>query len=510
MDHVAIFDTTLRDGEQSPGASMDIEQKLEIAHQLARLGVDAIEAGFPVSSPHQFDACRQIAEQVQGPVITGLARTVEKDIDIVRDALSKAEHWRIHTFIATSPIHMKHKLNMEADAVLEKAVKAVSYARGIAPEVEFSPEDGTRTELDFLCRITEAVIDAGATVVNIPDTVGYSVPEEMAEFISTLKNRVPNIDKAILSVHCHNDLGLAVANTLAAVEKGARQVEVTINGIGERAGNAALEEVVMTLNTRKERLGLTTGVNTKQLYNSSLLLSSIVGFPIPRNKPIVGDNAFAHESGIHQDGVIKNRQTYEIMTPESVGKEESSIVLGRHSGKHGFTNRLKELGISLNKEETDTAYQRFLELADRKKEVYDEDLFIIIGQELHNGLGTYKLNYFNVISGNVSVPTATVRIEINDECIEEAATGDGPIDALFNAIDRATKVKTRLARFQVQAVTPGKQALGEVSVSLEIEENISVGRGSSTDIIEASGKAYVHALNKHLMMKQATEAHRPR
>ncbi len=497
MEKIHVFDTTLRDGEQSPGASMTLEQKYEIASQLARLGVDIVEAGFPVSSPQQFKACEMISKDVKGIKIAALARAVQKDLDSAYEAIKSAEHPRIHTFIATSPIHMQYKLKKKPEEVIEMAVKAVKYARNKVAEVEFSPEDATRSELDFLCKIVEKVIDAGATIINIPDTVGYSLPEEYGNFIKNILEGVPNINKAIISVHCHNDLGLGVANTIAAVRNGARQVEVTLNGIGERAGNAALEEFVMALNVRKDLLPFTTSIDTKQIYNSSKLLSNIIGFPIPRNKPIVGDNAFAHESGIHQDGFIKHRETYEIMTPESVGRHSSKLILGRHSGLHGFKTRIEELGLSLIDKELKSAYERFLVIADKKKEIYDEDLYAIIGDELSRKSSVYFLEYFNILSGNVSIPTATVRIKIKDKIYEEAATGDGPVDAIFRAIDRVTGIKTVLKEYNVQALTPGKQAMGEVSVALEIKEKKYIGKGSSTDILEASANAYVNALNRY-------------
>jgi 2-isopropylmalate synthase len=496
MDRVQIFDTTLRDGEQSPGASMSVEQKLEVAIQLARLGVDVIEAGFPISSPHQMEGCRLISKQVRGPTIAALARAVDKDIECAAEAIRGAEHPRIHTFIATSPIHMEHKLRKKPDEVVEMAVKAVRLARNKVAEVEFSPEDGTRSELSFLCRIIEKVIDAGARVINVPDTVGYSVPDEFGKFIRAIMEGTPNMDKAVLSVHCHNDLGVAVANSLAAVRAGARQVEVTVNGIGERAGNACLEEFVMALSVRADINPYTTGINTRQIYNTSRLLSNTIGFPIPRNKPITGENAFAHESGIHQDGVLKKRETYEIMTPESVGRDASQLVLGRHSGLHGFRNRLVELGVPLSDEEAKKAYARFLEIADRKKEVYDDDLYVIVSDHLGKETETYSLDYFNIQSGNVAVPTATVRILSGGGRFEEAATGDGPVDAIFNAIDRSLGLSTKLLEYVVQAVTPGRQAIGEVSVSLEIDARKFVGRGASTDILEASARAYVNALNR--------------
>jgi 2-isopropylmalate synthase len=502
METIKIFDTTLRDGEQSPGASMTGEQKVEIALQLARLGVDVIEAGFPVSSPHQFNACKTIAERVKGPVLAGLARSVEKDIDAAAESLKNAERMRIHTFIATSPIHMKYKLQATEEQVLERAVKAVTYARKFTDDVEFSPEDGTRSEIPFLCRVIEAVIKAGATTINIPDTVGYAVPREFGGFIKAIYEGVPNMDKAIISVHCHNDLGLAVANTLTAFENGARQAEVTINGIGERAGNAALEELVMAMTVRQDQLPFTTNIDKKQIYNTSRLLANTIAMPIPRNKPIVGENAFAHESGIHQDGMLKNRETYEIMTPQSVGREFSNIVLGRHSGLHGFTNRLKELGMVLNEEEMKAAYESFLQVADRKKEVYDEDLITLANDVLGKTTATYSLDYFNIISGNTAVPTATIRITKEEETIEEASTGDGPVDAIFKAIERATGIETNLKEYHVQSVTSGKQALGEVSVILIIENFPYKGKGSSTDILEASAKAFINALNRYTLMKK--------
>ncbi len=496
MERVSIFDTTLRDGEQSPGASMSVEQKVEMAMQLGRLGVDVIEAGFPISSPHQFEGCKLIAGQMKGLAVAALARTLEKDIDSAAESISKAEHPRIHTFIATSPIHMEYKLRKKPDEVVEMAVKAVRYARSKVAEVEFSPEDATRSEIPFLCRIIEKVIDAGARVINIPDTVGYTVPDEFAAFLRQVMEGTPNISKAVVSVHCHNDLGLAVANSVSAVQAGARQVEVTINGIGERAGNASLEEFVMALSVRKDRLPYATGVNTKQIWNTSRLLANTIGFPIPRNKPITGENAFAHESGIHQDGVLKKRETYEIMTPESVGRDSSQLVLGRHSGLHGFRERLTQLGIDLAEEDVKKAYDRFLVIADRKKEVFDDDLYIIVADELGHETETYTLDYFNIQSGNLAVPTATVRIISGNERYEEAATGDGPVDAIFNAIDRSLGLSTKLLEYIVQAVTPGKQAIGEVTTSVEIDGRKFVGRGASTDILEASARAYVNSLNR--------------
>jgi 2-isopropylmalate synthase len=497
MERIYVFDTTLRDGEQSPGASMSTEQKYELAAQLSRLGVDIIEAGFPVSSPLQFEACRLIAQKVKGPTVAALARALEKDLDAANEAIRPAERRRIHTFLATSPIHMKHKLKKTPDQVVEMARSAVRYARNLVDDVEFSPEDASRSDLAFLCRLIEEVIKAGATTINIPDTVGYSIPTEFGAFVKAIMEGVPSMHRAVLSVHCHNDLGLAVANSIAAVQNGARQVEVTVNGIGERAGNASLEELVMGLNVRRDLLPFTTGIDTHLLYNTSRLLSTIIGFPIPRTKPIVGENAFAHESGIHQDGMIKNRATYEIMTPADVGRDASTLVLGRHSGMHGFSQRLGELGLDLAEADQEKAYQRFLELADRKKEVYDDDLYVLVMDEIGEHLDTYRLDYFNVQSGNRAVPTATIRLSFGGQSLEEAATGDGPVDAVFNAIDRATGIGVTLLEFNVHAVTPGRKAMGEVSVSVEIDGRRFVGRGSSTDILEASARAYLNAINRH-------------
>jgi 2-isopropylmalate synthase len=391
---------------------------------------------------------------------------------------------------------MQYKLRKTPEEVLAMAVSGVRYARNKVAEVEFSPEDATRSEIPFLCRVLEQVIDAGAGIINIPDTVGYTTPEEFSEFLRKIFEGTHNMHKAVLSVHCHNDLGLAVANSVAAVTAGARQVEVTVNGIGERAGNTSLEEFVMALTVRHDILPFSVGINTKQIMNTARLVANTIGFPIPRNKPVTGENAFAHESGIHQDGVLKKRETYEIMTPESVGRDSSQLVLGRHSGLHGFKNRLEELGVPLLEEDAKKAYERFLVIADRKKEVYDDDLYVIVADQLGKDTDTYTLTYFNIQSGNVSVPTATVRIESGNERFEEAATGDGPVDAIFNAIDRALNLSTKLLEYVVQAVTPGKQAIGEVSVSVEIDGRKFVGRGASTDILEASARAYVNALNR--------------
>jgi 2-isopropylmalate synthase len=503
MERVFIFDTTLRDGEQSPGASMTVEEKCEIANQLARLGVDVIEAGFPVSSPVQFEGCRLIAGKLKGVTVAALARALQKDIDSAYNSIKQAESPRIHTFLASSPIHMEYKLKKNPDEVYEMAVSAVKYARSLVPQVEFSPEDATRSEMPFLIKLIEGVIDAGATVINIPDTVGYAIPSEFGTFIATIMSGVKNMHKAIISVHCHNDLGLAVSNSIAAVQNGARQVEVALNGIGERAGNAALEEFAMCLHVRKDLLGFETGINTKQIYQSSKMLFNIIAFPMPRNKPIVGENAFAHESGIHQDGVLKKRETYEIMTPESVGRDTSAIILGRHSGMHGFKKRVAELGFGLSEEELAKVFDRFLKIADMKKEVYDDDLFIIVAEELGHKMDTFSLDYFHVESGNKETPVAKVKVKEGEKAREEKGSGDGPVDAVFNAIDKATGLNAKLVNFAIKAVTPDKKAIGEVTVTLDIGEVRCSGKGSSTDILEASALAYLSALNRFKAIKTA-------
>ncbi len=496
MERIYIFDTTLRDGEQSPGASMDIEHKSEIAAQLEKLGVDIIEAGFPVSSPQQFESCKRIAKERKNITVAALARALEKDIDSAANALKGAAHPRIHTFISTSSIHMQHKLQKSPEQVLEMIKNAVRYARQRCAEVEFSPEDATRSDIDFICRAVEIAVKEGATIINLPDTVGYSTPHEIAAMIRSVKERVPNIDKAIISIHCHDDLGLAVANSLSGLQAGARQAELTINGIGERAGNASLEELVMTLSVRKESLGLETAINTRELYRTSRLVSGIIGFPIARNKAIVGENAFSHEAGIHQHGMLSNRNTYEIMTPESVGHGESKIVLGRHSGMHGFKKRLSELGVVIPKKDIQQLYEDFLKLADQKREVYDEDIIALAGDQFAAHNNRYQLVNMQVLTGNQAIPTATIRIKIDQEEQEAAATGDGPVDAIFNAIDSVVGSKPQLQEYLVHALSPGKQAMGEVTIGIKFNGERATGRGSSTDILEASAKAYLNALNR--------------
>ena len=503
IDRVVVFDTTLRDGEQSPGASLGIEEKLQIARQLARLNVDVIEAGFPVSSPAQFEAVRLIAQQVRGPVIAGLARAVKLDIDRCWEAVRYAPRPRIHTFIATSDIHLKYKLRMSRQEVLDRAVEAVKLARGYTEDVEFSAEDAGRTDPGYLCQVVEAVIDAGATTVNIPDTVGYMIPEEFAALIRKLYQSVPNIDQVTLSVHCHNDLGLATANSLAGVKAGARQVECTINGLGERAGNASLEEVVMAINTRQDFMGVSTSVETTEIYRTSQMVSKLTGLEVQANKAIVGANAFAHEAGIHQDGVLKEKSTYEIMTPQSIGLERSRLVLGRHSGRHGFKARLEEMGYRLSDEMLEKTYQRFLLLADKKKEVFDEDLVAIVEDETVRVPERYKLEYLHSSSGTGTVPTATVRIRMGEEVFQEASCGDGPVDATYKAIDRLVKLPINLREYSIRAVTSGAEAMGEVTVKIDDDGAIVIGRAASTDIIEASAKAYINVINKLVARRKA-------
>jgi len=503
---IKIFDTTLRDGEQSPGASMNIEEKLRIAHQLAKMNVDVIEAGFPIASIGDFEAVKKVAQVIKGPQIAGLCRANDMDIDRAWEALKYAgEQGRIHTFIATSDIHMKYKLKMSEDQVLETAVKAVQRAAGYTPNVEFSAEDAVRTRLPFLARVVEAVIDAGARTVNIPDTVGYTIPSEYMEIISYLKKNVPNIEKAIISVHCHNDLGLAVANSLAAVQAGAGQVECTINGIGERAGNCSLEEVVMALRTRHDILPFKTNVNTEHIFATSRLLSTITGIVVQPNKAIVGANAFAHEAGIHQHGVLMDKSTYEIMTPESIGLNQNKLVLGKHSGRHAFIARLKDLGYDLPKEDIEKAFVRFKALADKKKEIYDEDLDAIVADEIIRVPEKYKLVQMNVASGSFAAPTATVELEVDSRKKKTAVIGDGPVDATFKAIKKLSKTDYRLLQFSVGAITGGTDAQGECTVRLEADGREILGQGAHPDIIVASAKAYINALNKIAASVRAKE-----
>lgn len=496
MKQIKIFDTTLRDGEQSAGINLNVDEKLQVARQLARLNVDIIEAGFAVVSPGDFAGVQAVAREIKGVTVCSLARAVKGDIDRAWEGLKEAENPLIHTFIATSDIHMKYKLNKEPDQVAAMAVEAVKHARRLCPNVEFSAEDATRSDWDFLCRIFGEVIKAGATIINVPDTVGYAIPSEFARLIRYLKENTPGIDGVSLSVHCHNDLGLAVSNSLAAVENGADQVECTINGLGERAGNAALEEVVMAIKTRAENFKAQTRIVSEQIHRSSLLVSTLTGKPVQHNKAIVGSNAFAHEAGIHQDGMLKNRMTYEIMTPDSIGLSQSNIILGKHSGRHAVKNRLQELGYNLSETEVDQTYQRFIELADKKKEVTDSDLEALVRNEYKVIADKYELDYLHVSTGNSTIPTATIRLKVNGALVQEASCGDGPIDAIYKAIDRITNIKVKLGEYNIKAVTSGEDALGEVIVKVRENGNAYVGRGLSTDIIEASTLAYIHAINK--------------
>jgi len=495
---VVIFDTTLRDGEQSPGASLTTESKLEIAAQLAKLKVDYIEAGFPITSKGDFEAVKEVARKIKGPGICGLARCKKEDIDAAARALKPAKKKRIHVFLATSRIHMKYKLKKAENEILRLAAWGVKRARRFADDIEFSPEDASRTDRDFLYKVVEAVIKAGAGTVNIPDTVGYAMPSEFGMLIKGIRENVSNIDKCVLSVHCHNDLGMGVANSIAALENGARQVECTINGLGERAGNASLEEVVMGIKTREDLLGLKTGIRTEELYRSSQMVSRLTGIIVQPNKAIVGANAFAHEAGIHQDGILKKRSTYEIMKPSRVGVEKTQLVLGKHSGRHAFRERLKRLNYRLKDEELNRAFREFKALADKKKEVFDDDLISIVEENIRASAERYRLEHLQVSSGTNIIPSATVRLAYKDKNIETASAGDGPVDACYKAIDKATGIKGRLVDYSIRAVTAGKDALGDVAVRIKAKGEIISGRGTSTDIIEASAKAYLNAINRLL------------
>ena len=503
-NRVIIFDTTLRDGEQSPGASMNIDEKLRIAELLERMGVDVIEAGFPIASNSDFVSVNEISKRVKGAIVCGLARAKKRDIDRCAEALEQASRKRIHTFISTSALHMKYKLQMEPEDVHQAVIDSVSHARRFSDDVEWSPEDGSRTEHDFLCRCVESAIDAGATTINIPDTVGYATPDEFAGLIEMLRNRVPNIDKAIISVHCHNDLGLAVANSLAAVCAGARQVECTVNGLGERAGNAAMEEIVMALRTRPDRLPYTTGVNTEYITKASRLVAGITGFVVQPNKAIVGANAFAHEAGIHQDGMLKHSGTYEIMTPESVGLVKSTLVMGKHSGRHAFRKKLEELGCELGDNALQEAFHRFKELADKKKEIFDEDLIAIVDDAVGHSENRIKFVSLHVVCGSTGPQQAELTLDIDGEQSTHKATGNGPVDATFNAIGVLFPHQARLQLYQVHAVTGGTDAQAEVTVRLEGNGRIVNGHGADTDTLVASARAYVSALNKLAAKREKT------
>jgi len=497
MKHIIIFDTTLRDGEQSPGASLDINAKVEIARQLARLGVDVIEAGFPIASKGDFDAVKKVASLIKGgPSICGLARATQVDIEACAKAVRQAKKPRIHVFLATSKIHMKYKLKKAESEILKQAVWAVKYARKFCDDIEFSPEDASRSDRDFLCKVVESVIAAGAKTVNIPDTVGYAIPLEFGELISSIKTNVPNINKAIISVHCHNDLGLSVSNSLSAIQNGAQQIECTINGIGERAGNASLEEIVMALDTRKDMFQAYTSINKPELYKTSRLVSKLTGIVVQPNKAIVGQNAFSHEAGIHQDGILKKRSTYEIMKPQDVGFGETKLVLGKHSGSHAFNERLKKLGFKLGEKDLLKAFGRFKDLADKKKEIFDEDLLAIVEEGIVNIPEVYHIEDLNIVSGAKITPRATIELKKGHKILKEASSGDGPVDACYRAIDRITGLKCKLLNYSLKSITSGKDALGEVSVRIKCQEDEFFGRGASTDIIEASVKAYINAINR--------------
>ena len=516
---LTIFDTTLRDGEQSPGCSMSVDEKLDVAKALVELGVDVIEAGFPIASPGDFEAVQRIAREFGGQTtICGLARCRTEDIDRAWGALQDAQNVRIHVFLATSAIHREFKLKMAKEEIVRRAVESVKYtcdqmaARPdiTTPNVEFSPEDAARTELDFLVEVVEKAIEAGATTVNIPDTVGYATPNHYFKVISHLKQHVSNIDKAVISVHCHNDLGLAVANSLAGVEAGARQVECTINGLGERAGNAALEEIVMALRTRKDYYGVESRINTQKLFPTSRLVSSITGMKVQRNKAIVGQNAFAHEAGIHQHGMLQNRSTYEIMTPADVGFIGTNLVLGKHSGRHAFRDRVASLGYTLDNATFQKVFDDFITLADKKKDIYDADLVALIEKQTHQIPEKWKLTAFHVFGGTGTIPTATVELQHEGGGkTQDASTGDGPVDAIFRCLERMTGITARLTDYSVKSVSSGKDAQGEVSVEIDLNGRMYHGKGVSTDIIEASALAYLQALNKSTVLTGAGREKHP-
>jgi len=495
-ERIYIFDTTLRDGEQSPGASMNTAEKKRIAVQMEKLGVDVLEAGFPAASEGDFEGVAKIAETLKNTEVAALARTSKADIDSAWEAIRHAAKPRIHTFIATSDIHLHYKLKMTREQVLQAAVEAVRYSKTLTDNVEFSSEDGSRSDRDFLCKVFEAAIEAGATTVNLPDTVGYAIPEEFAELVRYVKTHTPNIEKAVLSVHCHNDLGLATANTLAAIKAGARQAEVTINGIGERAGNTSLEEVVMSMHTRPNYMPFQTGIKTDQIYPTSRLVSLVTGIMVQPNKAVVGANAFAHEAGIHQDGVLKNPMTYEIMRPETIGLSTNKLILGKHSGRHALREHLKNLGHDLSDEELKLVFKKFKELADKKKHVMDEDLEVIIAEGILRSADIFRLEYLHVTCGTTVLPMASVRLAINDRPVQGAGYGNGPIDAAFNTIAKLTGTGSELLRFTVSAITGGTDAQGEVTVRLKENGLIALGRAADPDIITASAKAFINGLNR--------------
>lgn len=507
-DRVIIFDTTLRDGEQSPGASMTLEEKIQVAETLDAMGVDVIEAGFPIASNGDFEAVTEIAKVIKNATVCGLARAGAKDIDRAGETIRHAKRGRIHTFISTSPVHMKHKLQMQPEQVYEAVIASITRARNHTDDVEWSCEDGTRTEIDFLCRCVEAAIKAGARTINIPDTVGYAVPEEYGALFRTVRERVPNSDQAIFSVHCHDDLGLAVANSLAGVVGGARQIECTINGLGERAGNAAMEEIVMALKVRGDRMPFFTNIKTPMLVQTSKLVSAVSGFPVQYNKAIVGKNAFAHESGIHQDGMLKNAETYEIMRPEDVGVRATSLVMGKHSGRHAFREKLKDLGYEMGENAFEDAFRRFKDLADRKKQIFDEDIDALVDAGIMGAGDATKVIALTVIAGTGGPQKAIITMEVDGRHITKEATGSGPVDATFNAVKAVVPHEAKLSLYQVHAVTEGTDAQAEVSVRLEEEGKMVTGRSADVDTLVASAKAYVSALNKLAVrrLKTAPEA----
>ncbi|MFZ5563153.1 MAG: 2-isopropylmalate synthase [Thermodesulfobacteriota bacterium] len=501
-EKLIIFDTTLRDGEQSPGASMNVAEKLRIASRLEELGVDIIEAGFPAASKGDMEAVSQVAQKLVRASAAGLARANKDDIDKAWAAVSGAKHPRIHVFIASSDIHMEHKLRMPRDKVVESAIAGVRYAKSFTEDIEFSAEDASRSDRDFLCRLFEAAISAGATTINIPDTVGYAIPSEFAELVKYVKKHTPNIHQAVISVHCHNDLGLATANTLAALAVGARQAEVTVNGIGERAGNTSMEEVVMAIKTRAGSFPLTTTIDTTKIYPTSKLVSMLTGMIVQPNKAIVGANAFAHEAGIHQDGMLKNPMTYEIMRPEAVGVSSSTLVLGKHSGRKALYDRLREIGYNLSPPEIDLIFVKFKELADRKKNIVDEDLEILVSENIMDSADLYHLEYLNVISGTTVSPMASVKMMINGKSVKGESSGNGPIDAAYKAIAKLTKTESEMLRFTISALSGGTDSQGEVTVRLKENGLVALGRGADPDIIIASAKAYINGLNRLAYLKR--------
>ena len=496
QDRVIIFDTTLRDGEQSPGASMNTGEKLRLAIQLEKLGVDVIEAGFPAASAGDLEAVSNIAGKLKRTVVAGLARTSKEDIDQAWQAVQHAAKPRIHTFIATSDIHLKYKLKMSREAVIDKAIEAVRYAKSLTDDIEFSAEDGSRSDWDYLCKVFEAAIEAGATTVNLPDTVGYAVPEEFGKMVKYVIDHTPNIGKAVFSVHCHNDLGLATANTLTAIQAGARQAEVTINGIGERAGNTSLEEVVMAMHTRRNFIPTTTNIQTEFIHPTSRLVSMITGIIVQPNKAIVGANAFAHEAGIHQDGVLKNPMTYEIMKPETIGLSANKLVLGKHSGRHALREHLKDMGYDLSDDELNMIFKRFKDLADRKKHVVDEDLEVLVTEGILRTAEVFQLEYLHVTCGTTVLPMASVQLSINGRSVKGAGYGNGPVDSAFNTIAKLTDTRSELLRYTVGALTGGTDAQGEVTVRLRENGLVALGKGADPDIITASAKAYINGLNR--------------